>query len=279
MLLFVFSLTWVKVGAVANDVLEKQAEAVRRRAGLDFTVIVESPFVVAGDEPRETVRTRARQIVRWAVTLLKRDFFARDPEEAITIWLFRDRVSYERHLQDLFGEEPVSPYGYYSRRHSALFMNIATGGGTLVHEIVHPFMRANFPACPPWFNEGLASLFEQCDEEEGRIVGRVNWRLPGLQERIEQGALPPFQELMSMDAATFYGEGGGYSVNYAQARYLCYYLQERGVLRQYYAAFVAASKDDPTGLETLRSVLGIEDMDAFQREWQSWILRRRFVAG
>ena len=34
-------------------------------------------------------------------------------------------------------------------------MNISTGGGTLVHEIVHPFIEANFPACPPWLNEGL----------------------------------------------------------------------------------------------------------------------------
>ena len=25
-----------------------------------------------------------------------------------------------------------------------------TGGGTLVHEIVHPFLRANFPECPAW---------------------------------------------------------------------------------------------------------------------------------
>ena len=24
-------------------------------------------------------------------------------------------------------------------------MNISTGGGTLVHEIVHPFIEANFP--------------------------------------------------------------------------------------------------------------------------------------
>ena len=40
-------------------------------------------------------------------------------------------------------------------------MNIATGGGTLVHEIVHPFMAANFEQCPSWFNEGLGSLYEQ----------------------------------------------------------------------------------------------------------------------
>ena len=31
----------------------------------------------------------------------------------------------------------------------------------LVHEMVHPFMDADFPACPAWFNEGLASLYEQ----------------------------------------------------------------------------------------------------------------------
>ena len=46
-------------------------------------------------------------------------------------------------------------------------MNIATGGGTLVHEIVHPFVEANFPGCPTWFNEGLGSLYEQSAERKG----------------------------------------------------------------------------------------------------------------
>ena len=44
-------------------------------------------------------------------------------------------------------------------------MNIATGGGTLVHEIVHPYVEANFPGCPAWFNEGLGSLYEACGGE------------------------------------------------------------------------------------------------------------------
>ena len=51
---------------------------------------------------------------------------------------------------------------------------VATGGGTLVHEIVHPFMRANFPECPAWFNEGMGSLYEQCSEVNGRIAGLTN---------------------------------------------------------------------------------------------------------
>ena len=49
------------------------------------------------------------------------------------------------HALELFGDEPETPYGYFSAEHQALIMNIATGGGTLVHEIVHPFMEANVP--------------------------------------------------------------------------------------------------------------------------------------
>ncbi len=64
-------------------------------------------------------------------------------------------------------------------------MDISTGGGTLVHEIVHPFIEANFPNCPPWLNEGLGSLYEQSGEVQGRIHGFTNWRLHGLQADIK----------------------------------------------------------------------------------------------
>ena len=59
------------------------------------------------------------------------------------------------------------------------------GGGTLVHEIVHPFMRANFPACPAWFNEGLASLYEQSAEKDGHIRGLINWRYTALEKAVK----------------------------------------------------------------------------------------------
>jgi hypothetical protein len=79
-----------------------------------------------------------------------------------------------------FQSKPTTPYGYYSSTHKALVMNISTGGGTLVHEIVHPFIEANFPNCPAWLNEGLGSLYEQCGEVDGHIHGYTNWRLPGI---------------------------------------------------------------------------------------------------
>ena len=110
-------------------------------------------------------------------------------------------------------------------------MNIATGGGTLVHEIVHPFVAANFPACPSWFNEGLGSLYEQCSERDGRIEGLSNWRLAGLQSAIRAGRLPTFEALTATTDREFYDADPG--TNYSQARYLCYWLEQHQLLRPF----------------------------------------------
>jgi hypothetical protein len=237
-----------------------------------FTVVIESPFVVIGDEAPQVVRSRATKTVKWAVDMLKQDYFKTDPD-IIDIWLFRDKASYETNAHALFNDTPTTPFGYYSAQHRALIMNISTGGGTLVHEIVHPFMRANFPACPPWSNEGLASLYEASAEKDGHIRGLVNWRFKGLEKSIKDGKTISFQQLTALSEAQFYGGTESYSQYYAQARYLCYYLQEQGLLKKFYSEFVANANDDPTGYKTLKRVLGTEDMKAFQKKWEQFILK------
>jgi hypothetical protein len=239
----------------------------------DFSFVIQRPFVVIGDEPKAAVQQHAEGTVKWAVDRLKQDFFQNDPNEILDIWLFKDAASYEKHIQLLFGETPSTPYGYYSIAHKALIMNIDTGGGTLVHEIVHPFVEANFPACPPWLNEGLGSLFEQCGDTDGHIHGFINWRLPGLQQAIRSKKLPPFKDLMAMDANAFYNEDRG--VNYAQARYLCYYLQQKGVLVNFYQQFHDGQKEDPSGYQTLQKILAETDMDAFKTKWEKYVLTLR----
>jgi hypothetical protein len=239
-----------------------------------FTIAIEPPFVVLGDEEPSVVRLRARQTVGWAVKMLKQDYFTRDPDTIIDVWLFRDDTSYRRHARDLFDDTPSTPFGYYSESANALIMNIATGGGTLVHEIVHPFMRVNFPDCPAWLNEGLGSLYEQSEEKDGHIRGRTNWRLAGLQQAIRKKHLPSFVELTATSNNTFYNEDRGN--NYAQARYLCYYLQERGLLVKFYREFLARRQTDPTGFATLKAVLGEKDMVAFQKRWETFVLQLAF---
>jgi len=266
------------VGGETNDLYARHVAGLKQKAPPGFTVVERRPFVVVGDESPEVVRLRASRTVQWAVDALKQEYFERDPEETIDIWLFKDKASYERYTRELFQDQPTTPFGYYSSVHHALIMNIATGGGTLVHEIVHPFMRANFPACPPWFNEGLASLYEQSGERNGRIRGETNWRLAGLQEAVRAGHTLSFQRLMAMTVGEFYGNNASsnYSQFYAQARYLCYYLQERGLLRKYYREFTANARKDPTGIGSLKTVLGEQDLDAFKRNWEAFVLKLSF---
>lgn len=239
-----------------------------------FTIIIEKPFVVIGDESAEIVRQRSQGTVKWAVDKLKQDFFTKDPENILNIWLFKDEISYRKHTKEFFGDEPDTPYGYYSSANRALVMNISTGGGTLVHEIVHPFIEANFPDCPAWFNEGLGSLFEQAGEEDGHIVGYTNWRLAGLQRAIRQKKLPQFHTLLSTTDRQFYNADTG--TNYSQSRYLLYYLQQKGLLVKFYKEFYDNRKTDPTGYKSLQKVLGEKNMTGFQDRWEAFVLNLVF---
>ena len=128
-------------------------------------------------------------------------------------------------------------------------MNISTGGGTLVHEIVHPFVAANFPNCPAWFNEGLGSLYEQSGEVEGEIHGFTNWRLPRLQEAIRKGKLASFKTLCHTTDTEFYEKDRG--TNYAQARYLCYYLQQKDLLQDLLSPLPGEPQGRSLGLQDL----------------------------
>src|ERR1043166_3481882 len=261
------------VASLKSEIKQKVVSRDPHAPAAEFSFVIQRPFVVIGDETKAEVQQHADDTVKWAVDRLKLDFFTNDPNEILDIWLFKDAASYEKHTRLFFNETPTTPYGYYSSTHKALIMNIGTGGGTLVHEIVHPFMEANFPACPPWLNEGLGSLFEQCGDSDGHIHGFTNWRLPGLQQAIRAKNVPSFKDLTAMDTNAFYNEDRG--VNYAQARYLCYYLQQKGVLVKFYREFLERQKEDSSGFQTLQKTLAETDMDAFKTKWEKFVLSLR----
>lgn len=254
--------------------LAQHVRALKETLPEGFSVVVEAPFVVIGDEPEDTVRQRTRKTIGWAMRHLETQLFPRRPKEILDVWLFKDARSYQHHTRTLLGDEPGTPYGYYSPRLGALIMNIATGGGTLVHELVHPYMRANYPDCPAWINEGLGSLYEQSAERGGSIVGLTNWRLAGLQRAIRAGEAPSLRHLTATTDREFYGDDSG--VNYAAARYLMLWLQEEGRLEGFVAAAMAGRAKDPSGWTALRAAVGAADMQKFQREWAAWVLGLRF---
>jgi hypothetical protein len=246
--------------------LEEEAEAIRQEywaMGVRATVV--EPFVVASVGVPSADARLAINTVRWAVDRLRERYGMWKPADVVTIWLFSGNQSYRAGVWKLFAERPHTSYGYYSPQHHAIVIDLETGTGTLFHELVHPLLAADFESCPPWWNEGLASLYEECEERDDEIIGLTNWRLAELHEALAAGTLPPLRTLMRMTTSQFYGASEG--LNYAHARYVCLHLQRLDQLAPFYRAFKSTHDRDPTGEHTLAAHVG--DLDAFDEAWRA----------
>lgn len=250
------------------DLDARAAELRKQLEGQGFTVTVTAPFVVVGDESAAKVRSRVN-FVDWVVKLIEKDYFDKQPDKILVIWLFRNINTYKAGAKKFFDDEPTTPYGYYSSSDNALVMNIGPGAGTLSHELVHPYIEANFPDAPSWFNEGLASLYEQPREREGHMWGTTNWRLPGLTSMIRKKDIPSLRTLLTTSSDGFYNADFD---SYAYARFLCQYLQDHGKLRDFYKDFVASK--DHTGVTSLEKAVG-SSLEDFQPVFNKWALSLR----
>ncbi|MEW6354732.1 MAG: hypothetical protein AB1696_00260 [Planctomycetota bacterium] len=248
---------------------DRELDAVRKQLPADFIVERASCFVVAGDMGREQFDRFKTWTIGECSEALHRAYFNKKPNYTITIYLFNGDKSYRSWAKKLFNEEPSSPYGYYTPSERRMVMNIATGGGTLVHEMVHALMRPDFPGAPTWFDEGLGSLYEQCTTgEDGLLKGLINWRYEGLMEAVRKNRLVPLKDVVRMSDDQFRGRGSG--LHYAEARYFCMYLQEKKLLRTFYKTFRDRYNEDKTGETFLVELLG-KDLDAVEAVWIAWV--------
>ncbi|HUY89213.1 MAG TPA: hypothetical protein VMV10_10800 [Pirellulales bacterium] len=255
---------------------QETAERLARKLGPACQVIARAPFVVAGDLAKAELERWARQTIEPAARAMARRYFAVAPSQPITVLLFRDEQSYNHYADQLFGDAQISVYGYYKPNLRTLVMNIGTGGGTLVHELTHALVDFDFPDAPDWFNEGLASLHEQCRirRDESSIDGLENWRLHGLQETIRRGKLRSLEALIHDPEF----RGAEVGLNYAQARYFCLFMQRgenpRGadVLAEFYARLRAGQRDDPHGAAAVRKTFPKQSWAELDAVFQRWVL-------
>lgn len=244
---------------------DKSAADMQARLDGTFLSIVNAPFVVTGNLSADRLREYAKNTVRSSADAMWKCYFQKKPNEPIIILLFGDDASYRKWSKKLFNDENLSPYGYYRPWDKTMVMNIATGGGTLIHELTHALIVYDFPDKPDWFNEGLASLHECCSIGPDRLVGGVNWRLPGLKQAIDQRCQPTLQNLVTAEFYT--ADKGG---RYAMSRYFFLYMQEKGVLRDFYVYFRDHCSDKDAAVAAIEKVFG-KKIDQVDKEFIAWV--------
>jgi hypothetical protein len=249
---------------------QRVREETMRKLGTQFSSIVHTPFVIVGDLDSTKLERVYRETIMPAGRALTIAFFDRAPDQPVTIVLLSGDDAYERCASALEGHRRAAYAGFYERKERRLLVNLDTGEGTLAHELTHALAHFDFPEMPEWFDEGLASLFEEARFSEDRlhITGRGNWRSRDLLPAIRNNSLRPLEALVG----EAHVRADRQAIDYAQARYFCLYLQQRGLLESFYRKFRLNVASDPTGLKTLRGLLGVNDLASVDADFRNWAL-------
>ncbi len=255
-------------GSTDNEDISKTAAKIRKNVPKSFVIIESAPFIVVGNLTRTGINRYVEGTIQSAAKAFDNQYFEKKPNEVIKIYLFKDDKTYRHYAKKLFDDNPDTPYGYFSPGSNRLVMNISTGGGTLVHELFHSLVRYDFPKIPDWANEGMASLYEQCRISDDKIKGAINWRFPILIKHLEKGTCISIEDLIAKKNHDFYDKDNG--SNYAVARYFCMYMQEEGVLEEFYREFRDNVEEDPTGKKTIEKIFGKPIRD-IEKDWLKWV--------
>ena len=124
-------------------------------------------FVAANGEERSL--DAAETTIRRMTEELYEHYFTRRPTQPIRVYCFRNRSTYEEYVRRAHGRAPTTPYGFYLSSERKTVLNLATGLGTLAHEIVHPLLCEDFPGAygPHLAIDGQTGAPTEPGEDEG----------------------------------------------------------------------------------------------------------------
>lgn len=246
---------------LANDLRERLPDG--------WSVVVHEPFVLGGDCDAKRLSETYRQTILPTARALSIQYFDHPPTWPVTILLCSSDDSY-RECQRRLKERERSEYsGIYSRTEHRVVINVATGDGTLAHELTHALAHADCASLPEWLDEGLASLHEECEfSSDGlRLIGLDNWRRTALREALQRGQLRPVTELATGRFAT----SDRAAIDYAHARYFCLFLQQRRMLEPFYRKCRTHPETDPTGVLSLCELFQTRRPGEIDAQFLAWL--------
>jgi hypothetical protein len=252
---------------------EKRLQAnADQRAGIykgqfpTYRVLKDDPdrLIIATSLPEKEL-AQLQGLLHAAADSLAADFFTHRPQIYVGLLIPGSAEELAR-----LGLKPGTA-GSYNPQNRSLLINLATGTGTMTHEFTHALhfadMEERGQQHPMWIVEGFGSLFEQCTLRGGHMVGLVNWRLAVLKQAMAQKKTLPLAAFLADSNPEFARNA---PVSYATARYVLLLMQEKGLLKDWYAQYCAGFQEDPTGVKTLEKLYG-KPLAEFEKDLYAFV--------
>jgi hypothetical protein len=152
--------------------------------------------------------------------------------------LFKDQASFQEYAKS---DAPHRQWlgGYFSYESRWLVLHLEPDSGSLTHEYCHALIEDDVGILPPWFSEGLASLYERYRLDGGQPAGERGSTLTEVKSALLQNRVADLNAFTAFRGADFY-DPDRVRVNYDVARALCLYLQEKNALVKVYQEIKAA---------------------------------------
>lgn len=145
-------------------------------------------------------------------------------------------------------------------------------GATLRHELIHVLHWRDMSRLgqehAAWIQEGLASLVEDYDIEDGTLVPAPSWRTNIVKRQLDINRLTPIQELATTQMNRFVASRP--LAKYAQSRAVMLFLYDLDQLESFYRTYTQTFDQDPTGLLALQQTLNLEQPEIEQR-YRDWL--------
>lgn len=151
---------------------------------------------------------------------------------------------------------------------------VNTGGGTLIHEMVHALLENEYKHAPQWINEGMASLYEEVSD--GDPIN--NYRLIYIQRlMLENKVCIKWTDLANIENYTEINETN-YNLFCAYSRYFCKFIYDtygQKTLSDLYKTMRDANITDATQQKT-QIVTSLNKSEAnIQLEWQNYLMTQK----
>jgi hypothetical protein len=189
--------------------------------------------------------------------VLGRELFTHKPERYVTVIIpktWRD---------PLIG-------GFYNN--AAALLQSKGFGHTIIHEFVHALHHGDMAGYgqehPIWVLEGLATLFEDSDLVNGRAVPEHNHRLNYILTRAKVNRHVAWDKFLALKQPDFLRWP---NYNYAQTRYMFFYLHQQGKLGTWYRYYVDNFAQDATGTLAWEKTFN-KKLPDIEKDWVTWLL-------